>query len=121
MKVQHSILVEDSVHQRKYLVLILVKQPQNFVRVCFIMLISYFLVIGKEIFKFKTGNKNVNFPTQFYLGIISKGFSANESREASLNGNVYDFAVDYNFIDKSDILNIHKYLRIKNNIKNVQP
>ena len=25
-----------------------------------------------------------------------------------LNGNTYDFSVDYNLIDKSDILNIHK-------------
>ena len=28
----------------------------------------------------------------------------------SLSGNVYDFSVRYNSIDKSDILNIHKYL-----------
>ena len=33
-----------------------------------------------------------------------------QSKEVSLNGNVYDFSVDYNFTDKSDILNIHKYL-----------
>ena len=35
----------------------------------------------------------------------------------SLNRNMYDFSVDYNSIDKSDILNIHKYLMTKNNIK----
>ena len=28
-----------------------------------------------------------------------------------------DFSVDYNFIDKSDVLNIYKYLMVKNNIK----
>ena len=28
---------------------------------------------GKEIFKFKTDNKNINFPTQFCLGSISNG------------------------------------------------
>ena len=33
-------------------------------------------------------------------------------------GNVYDFSVDYEAIDKSDI-NIQKYLLIKNNIQNV--
>ena len=77
---------------------------------------SYLFVNGKEIFKFKAGNKNVNFPTQFCLGNISNGFSALESREVSLNGNIYDFSVDYNSIDKSDILNIHKYLMTKNNI-----
>ena len=62
-------------------------------------------------------NKNVNFPNQFYLGSISNGFSATGSREVSLNGNVYDFSVDYNSVDKSDITNIHKYLITKNNIK----
>ena len=78
---------------------------------------SYFFVNGKEIFKFKTDNKNVNFPTQFCLGSVSNGFGAIESREVSLNGSVYDFSVDYNSIDKSDILNIHKDLTTKNNVK----
>ena len=77
---------------------------------------SYLFVNGKEIFNFKDDNKNVNFPTQFCLGSISNGLSAAESKEVSLNGNVYDFSVDYNYIDKSDILNIHKYLMTMNNI-----
>ena len=72
---------------------------------------------GKEIFKFKGDNKNVNSPTQLCLWSISDGFSNNQSREVYLNGNVYDFPVDYSSIDKSDILNIHKYLMTKNNIK----
>ena len=74
-------------------------------------------VNGKKIFKFKADNKIVNFPTKFCLGSISNGFSATESREVSLNGNVYGFSVDYNSIGKSDILNIHKYLITKNKIK----
>ena len=78
---------------------------------------SYLFVNGKEIFKFKADNKNVNFPSRFCLGSISNGFYATESREVSLNGNVYDFSVDYNSIDKSDILNIHMYLLTKNNVK----
>ena len=41
----------------------------------------------------------------------SNGFSATESRK------MYDFSVDYNSIDKSDILNIHKYLMTKNDVK----
>ena len=77
---------------------------------------SYLFVNGKEIFKFKADNKNVNFPTQFVLESISNGFSTLEPREVCLNENVYDFSVDYNYIDKSDILNIHKYLIIKDNI-----
>ena len=32
---------------------------------------NYFFVNGKEIYKFKANNKNVNFPTQFCLGSIS--------------------------------------------------
>ena len=78
---------------------------------------SYLFVNEKEIFKFKPDNKNVNFPTQFCLGSISNGFSIAESREVPLNGNVYNFSVNYNSIDKSDILKIHKYLMTKNNIK----
>ena len=74
-------------------------------------------VNGKEIIKFKADNKISNFPTWFCLGSISDIFSNIESREVSLNGNVYDFSVNYNFIDKSDLLNINKYLMTKNNIK----
>ena len=55
-------------------------------------------------------NKNINFLTQFCLRSISNGFSATESREVSLNRNIYDFSVDYSCIEKSNILNIHKYL-----------
>ena len=79
---------------------------------------SYLFVNGKEIFKFKNDNKNVNFSTQCCLGSISNGIcSATESIEVSSNGNVYDFSVDYNSTNKSDILNIHKYLITKNNKK----
>ena len=67
--------------------------------------------------KFKVDNKNVKFPTRFCLADIFDEFGATESREVSLNGNVHHFSVDYNSIDKSDILHIHKYLITKNNIK----
>ena len=67
---------------------------------------SYLFVNGKETFKFKADNKNVNFPTQFCQGSISNGFSAVESIEVCLNGNVYDFPGDYNSIDKSDMLKV---------------
>ena len=59
----------------------------------------HLFVTGKEIFKFKANNKNVNFPTQFCLGSISNGFGATESREVSLKWNLYDFSVDYNAIE----------------------
>ena len=48
---------------------------------------------------------------------MSDGFSTTGSREVSLNGNVYDLSVDYNSIDKSNILNFHKYLMTIYNIK----
>ena len=68
-------------------------------------------------FKFKGNKKYVNFPTQFCLGSISNGFGVIDSREVSLKENVYDSSVDYEATDKSDILNIHKYLMINNNLK----
>ena len=52
---------------------------------------SYLFVNGKEIFKFKADNRNINFPTQFCLGSISNGFGTTESREVYLNKNVHDF------------------------------
>ena len=61
--------------------------------------------------------KNVNFSTQFSLGSISNGFSAIESRKVSWNGNMYDFWIDYNSINNSDILSIHEYLIAKSNKK----
>ena len=59
----------------------------------------------------------VNFVAEVYL----IGLVANESKEVSLNGSMYDFSVDYHSIDKSDILNIHKYLTRKHNLNNLQP
>ena len=76
---------------------------------------SYFLVNGKEIYKFKADNKDVKFPSQFCLGSISNKFDYVEAEEVCLKGNVYE--VEYNAIDKSGISNIHKYLIAKNNIK----
>ena len=49
---------------------------------------SYLFVNGKEIFKFKANNGNVNFPTQICLGSISNGFDATESRKVWFKGNV---------------------------------
>ena len=67
--------------------------------------------------KIKADNKNVNFPTQFGLGNISNKFYYFKSEEVSLNRSVYHFSVDYDAIDKSEILNIHKYLVVNNNMK----
>ena len=77
----------------------------------------FLLANGKEIFKFKADNKNVNFTTQSCIRGLSNEFSATESRKVSLNGNKYDFSVSYNSVDESDILKIHEYLMTKNIIK----
>ena len=63
----------------------------------------------------KANIESVNFFTQFCLPSIFNGLSAIESRELSLNENVYESSVNYNSVDSSDILNIWKYLMTKNN------
>ena len=69
---------------------------------------SYLLVNGKEIYKFKAVNKNVNFPTQFFLGKTSNIFNYVVAVEVSFKGNVYDFSVNYDAVHKSDIVFIKK-------------
>ena len=48
------------------------------------------------------------------LGNISKGFTVYNMKRKELNGYVYDCIVGYNTID---VVNIHKYLMKKHNIK----
>ena len=67
----------------------------------------------KRNLQIKADNENVNFPTQSCLGSLSNKFRHNDSRELCFKGNAYDYSINYNAID---ILNIHKYLMIKNNI-----
>ena len=74
-------------------------------------------VNGKEIYKLKEYNKSVNFSSQICLRSISNKFDYVEVKEVSLNRNVYNVLVSYYANDKSDILNIHKYVIVKNNIK----
>ena len=59
------------------------------------------------------------FPIQFYIENISNGFGAINSKEIYLKGNVYEFSVDYNATDELDILNIYKFLMVKNNLNKV--
>ena len=61
-----------------------------------------------------------NYNTSWYsssLGSISKHFTKDKQSELSLHGTMYDFSVEYSSIKKENILNIHQYLMIKNNIK----
>ena len=49
------------------------------------------------------------FSTKFCLRNICEKFDVTESGEVPLKGHLYDFSVDYDAIDKSDMLNIHKF------------
>ena len=71
---------------------------------------------GSPVEKFSINFTKANTTFCFNLHYNDE-FNGTESRKVSLNGNVYDFSVDYNFIDKSDMLNIHKYLMTNNIIK----
>ena len=51
------------------------------------------------------------------MGSVSNGFGVIGSRELSLNRNIYDLLVNYNVVDRSEILNIHKYIMVRNNMK----
>ena len=51
------------------------------------------------------------------LGNISKIATTNNMKKAGLNGYVYEFFVDYNITDTSNIIDIHKYLMEKYDIK----
>ena len=51
------------------------------------------------------------------LGNISKGLSVDKMEKAGFYGCAYDFSVDYDVIAVDEILDIHKYLMKKHDIK----
>ena len=48
---------------------------------------------------------------------ISKDFSVDNIKKTRLNRYDYNFSVDHNVIDTSNIINIHKYLMKKHDTK----
>ena len=52
-----------------------------------------------------------------FLGNIFKDFSGDNTKKTGINGYVYDFSVDYNAIAVDDMLDIHKYLMKKHDMK----
>ena len=48
--------------------------------------------------------------------MLGKDWSIDNMKKTSLQGFVYDFSVDYDAIEVSDIVDIHKYLMGKNEI-----
>ena len=77
---------------------------------------NYLFVNGTEIHKFKAKDSEI-VTNPLCLGNISNSFSINNMKKTGLNGYVYDFSVDYDAIAVDDILDIHKYIMEKNNIK----
>ena len=78
---------------------------------------SYLFVNGTKIIKFKAKDSEIT-PCLLCLGNISKDWSTDNMKKTSLHlqDYVYDFSVDYDTIEVSDILNIHIYLMKKNGI-----
>ena len=76
---------------------------------------NYLFVNGTEIHKFKAKDSEI-VATPLCLGNISKCFSLDNMTKTGLNGDIYDFSVDYDAIAVDDILDIHKYLMEKNGI-----
>ena len=108
-----KVLMIELVHQKKKLVLTLVKQIQNLPQV-YNGDESYLYLNKTEICKFKANNNIIWY--NFCLGSVSKDFIKDEQSEFFLNGTVYDISVDHSSIKEEDILDIHQYLMDENNI-----
>ena len=76
---------------------------------------SYLYVNKTEIYKFKAKYNISRY--NFCLASVSQDFTKDEQDETSLNDTILYFSIDHSSIKKEDILNIHQYLMIKNNIK----
>ena len=77
---------------------------------------SYLFVNGTDIHKFKTKDSEIIAAT-ICLGNISRDISVDNMKKTGLNEYVYNFSVDYDFSANDKILDIHKYLMEKTNIK----
>ena len=77
---------------------------------------TYLFVNSTEIVKFKAKDSEIiAYPLS--LGNISKDFSVDNMKKNRLNGYVCDFSVDYDAIPVDDILDFHKYIMKKHDIK----
>ena len=73
---------------------------------------SYLFVNGKEIIQFKAKDSQI-VPYSLCLGNISKDWTNYNMKNIGFNGYIYDLSTDYSTINKSKILDIHKYLMTK--------
>ena len=72
------------------------------------LLLSFYLFLSVIVFP-----RHINK----YICLVTVGFMLMCKCLIQKKENIYGFSVDYNYIGKSDILNIHKYLMTKDNIK----
>ena len=77
---------------------------------------SYLFVNGVEIYRFKAKDSEINVD-RLCLGNVSNNLSNDNIRKTELYRYVYDFSVGYYSIDVDDILDIHKYLMNRGNVK----
>ena len=73
---------------------------------------SYLFVNGTEIIKFKAKDSEI-IPYSLCLENISKDWTNDNVKITGYNDYIYDFSTDCDVINKSDILDIHKYLMKK--------
>ena len=77
---------------------------------------SFLFVNVTNICQFKVKVSEIK-PNILCLRNIQKDCTANNMKKTGLNGYVYDFTIDYNIIDISDGINIHKYLMKEHDMK----
>ena len=78
---------------------------------------TVFLIMQKKYINSKQKTLEIK-PYLLCLGNIKNNFTVNKmKKKTGLNGYVFYLSIDYNIIDVSNIINIHKYLMKKHNIK----
>ena len=81
---------------------------------------SFLFVNATKICQLKAKNSEIK-KYALCLGNISKDFASinmkKTKKKTGLNGYVYKFSIDYDIIDTSNIIDIHKYLMKKHDIK----
>ena len=77
---------------------------------------SYLFVNGRQELKFKAKTDQL-VKEKLCIGNLSDQWTASESEKTGLNGNIYDFVVDYKSINGvKPIYDMHRYLMTKLNI-----
>ena len=77
---------------------------------------SYLIVNGTKIVKFKAKDSEIE-ATPLCLGNVSKNFSKDDMKRTGFYEYAYNFSVDYDATAVNDVLDIHKYLMKKRDIK----